>query len=478
MRPRRFLVLSLPAYLALFATHLLNSLPPLLHGRVPPDLGYSAEASAALQAVQVACLAWLFVVYAWMLLSWARGTITLRDVAPSVIVLTVAAWALLPANSSDILEYLGFGRLAAVYGLNPYTHTYSEIADAFSSYITWDDPMPYGPPLLPLYMGAALLSTWHVLLGIYGLKLAWAALHLLNTWLVYRIARSFTADAACAAFAFGCNPLVLVELVGNGHNDVLPILCGLVAVLAVLRRQGAIALLVAFLGAVMKLAGVVWVAAVVALLVRRRAWRPLAWGSAACAATMLLVVLWPGCLDALTVLNSQWHYSEDSLHTILINGVASLSSHALEYDNLFRADRVIATPVFLAFLAWRLRKIRDVGSLVVEGGVMFLALLLGFAASIGPWYFTWLLPMAALADSSRVRRTIFVGCASVVALYAFPFAVVETGRRHELWTSVRLGVALGLPIVFGVGYPLWIRMWQAARRTGSLAMVAPIPGQS
>ena len=63
-------------------------------------------------------------------------------------VLTLAATALLPANSSDVLEYLGFGRLLGLYGLNPYTHTYSEITDAFSPYITWDNPMPYGPPLI------------------------------------------------------------------------------------------------------------------------------------------------------------------------------------------------------------------------------------------------------------------------------------------------------------------------------------------
>ena len=476
-RLRHFLILCVPAFVILFAVHLQNSLGPLLHGRVPPDLGYAADASAWLQFCQIACIAWLMGVYAWALLSWRRGDMRARDVAPVIIGLTVLAWALLPANSSDILEYLGFGRLAGVYGLNPYTHTYSEITDAFSSYITWDDPMPYGPPMLPLFIGAGLLSVRHVLLGVYGLKFAWAALHLLNTWLVYRIARSLSADPAWAAFAFGCNPLILIELVGNGHNDPLPILCGLAAVLAVQRHRGVTALVVAFLGAIMKLAGIFWVAAVIALLVRRRAWRALWWGSAACAAAAIVLALWPGCLDALTVLNSQWHYSEDSLHTIVIDRAVTIWSHlssAVDYDRVFDADRLIATPVFVGFLVWRLRQVRDVGTLVGESGIVFLALLLGYAVSVGPWYFTWLVPSAALADPPRVRRTIFVACASVTALYAFPFAAVETARRHEFWAAARLLIALGLPIAFGLGYPVWARAWQIARGPGGLAMPVAI----
>ena len=91
--------------------------------------------------VQVATLAYLFVIYGRTLVRWKRGEVTARGLAPAVVLLTLAAWALIPANSSDVLEYLGFGRLFGLYGLNPYTHTYSEISDSFSQYVTWDNPM-------------------------------------------------------------------------------------------------------------------------------------------------------------------------------------------------------------------------------------------------------------------------------------------------------------------------------------------------
>jgi hypothetical protein len=85
--------------------------------------------------------------------------------------------------------------------------------------------------------------------------------------------------------------------------------------------------------------------------------------------------------------------------------------------------------------------------------------------------------MAALGSSARVRHTIFVSCASALALYAFPFAAVETAHGHEFWAAVRLLIALGVPIAFGLGYPRWVRAWQTARGAGTLALPAAIPEQ-
>lgn len=470
--------MSLPAYAALFVIHLANSRAPLLAGHVPPDLGYSAQAVPALQLLQVLCLAYLFAVYGWMLLAWKRDALSARDLVPAIVILTAASWALLPANSSDILEYLGFGRLFGLYHLNPYVFTYSEVTDAFSTYITWDDPMPYGLPVLPLFAIAGVLSSVHVLVGLYAMKLLWAAIHGVNAWLVYCLARELTDDAALAVFAFACNPLVLFELVGNGHNDGALILCGLAAVAAVQQRRGALALALAFIGAVVKIAGVFWVVAIVALLVRQRQWRVLAWGSAACAAVASVVLLWPGCFDALTVLNSQWHYSEDSLHTIVINRLVAMWAHvpqAWDYGDVFQMDRLIATPLFVAFVAWRCWRIRDVRSVVRESACIFVVLLLGYAVSVGPWYFTWLLPMAALTDSDRMRRTIFVACTSSIVLYAFPFAVVEPVRVHEGWAALRLAIAFGAPIAFYALEPLLVRTLQMTRGAEALAMAAALP---
>src|SRR5712691_3911971 len=138
------LVLSAPAYASLFLIHLRHSLPSLGAGRVPPDLGYSAGGSPMPQCLQILCLAYLFLVYGLTLWHWRRLNLTARNLAWSAFAVTVMAWGLLPADSSDVLEYIGFGRVIAVYHASPYLHTYSEFTDEFSTLVTWDEPMPYG----------------------------------------------------------------------------------------------------------------------------------------------------------------------------------------------------------------------------------------------------------------------------------------------------------------------------------------------
>src|SRR2546425_2553514 len=177
------LVLSAPAYAALFFIHLRNSLPSLMAGRVPPDLGNSAGASQTLQILQILCLGYLFAVYGLTLWNWRRSTLTPRELAWSAVALTVLAGSLLPADSSDVLEYIGFGRLVAVHHVSPSLHTYSEFTDRFSPYVTWDEPMPYGPVVLPVFVIAGLVSEHGVLIAIYLVKSVWVLIHLLNAWL-------------------------------------------------------------------------------------------------------------------------------------------------------------------------------------------------------------------------------------------------------------------------------------------------------
>ena len=184
----------------------------LAAGLVPPDLGYSAAANPTLQLLQMICLAYFFAVYGITLWNWRRLDQGPRTLAWSVALVGALAWTLLPADSSDLLEYIGFGRLVAVYHVSPYLHTYSEFTDQFASYVTWDDPMPYGPVVLPLFALAGLVSEHHVFVAMYVIKLAWLLIHFLNAWLIYQIARSVTPDPRYALFVFGFRvlPVILV----------------------------------------------------------------------------------------------------------------------------------------------------------------------------------------------------------------------------------------------------------------------------
>jgi len=182
------------SYVSLFVIHVQNSLPPLTADLVPPDLGYSAAAKPTLQLLQMVCLASFFTVYGITLWNWRRLDASPRTLAWSAALVGTLACSLLPADSSDVLEYIGFGRLAAVYHVSPYLHTYSEFTDRFASHVTWDDPMPYGPVVLPVFALASLVSEDHLFVAMYAIKVLWLLIHFLNAWLIYQIAKSIAPD--------------------------------------------------------------------------------------------------------------------------------------------------------------------------------------------------------------------------------------------------------------------------------------------
>src|SRR5262245_40101835 len=313
------------SYVSLFVIHFRNTLPPLVADLVPPDLGYSAAARPIFQLLQVICLACFFTVYGVTLWNWRRLDPSPMMLAWGAVLVGILAWGLLPADSSDVLEYVGFGRLAAVYHVSPYLHTYSEFTDRIAPYVTWDDPMPYGPVVLPVFALAGLVSEHNVFVAIYVIKFAWLLIHFLNAGLIYQIAKSTAADPRYALFVFAFNPLILLEQLANGHNDGPLILFGLRAVVALQRGRAAVSVSLALLSVLVKTSGLFWFVGIVALLFRQRRWSGLVLGiTSSCAALAGDFWLLPGSASQLAMMSTQWQFTEDSLHAVLIGGSGTL----------------------------------------------------------------------------------------------------------------------------------------------------------
>jgi hypothetical protein len=203
--------------------------------------------------------------------------------------------------------------------------------------------------------------------------------------------------------------------------------------------------------ALVKTPGALPLAGVVAVLIHRRRFTPLIQALAA-GALVVPVMLWllPGSIPALTVLSSQWQYCEDSLHSLLVEGVSGMAAElhrAVDYDEIFVADRIASTTVFAAICLWRYSRATDVAALVRELGRLTLLLLLGYAVSVYPWYASWVVPFAALTNSSALRRSILATSAALLMLYAVPFGWVERAHAHALWSALRLCAAFLIPLL-------------------------------
>jgi hypothetical protein len=128
-----------------------------------------------------------------------------------------------PLISLDVFGYLGFARLGALHGLDPYAHFQAQAAtDPIYPFIGW--PFQH-PPYGPLF---TLLSYTFVPFGIAGgiwaLKVLAALASLGAIWLTTRAASRMGFSAVFAAAFVGLNPVLLELAVGGAHNDTLVLL--------------------------------------------------------------------------------------------------------------------------------------------------------------------------------------------------------------------------------------------------------------
>ena len=144
-----------------------------------------------------------------------------------------------PFSLTDTFNYLHYGRMLPLYGLDPYTALpIAARADPAYAYSTWHHlPSPYGP-LFTLVDGAARALGLPVAYWVLKVSIGVAAVAV--AVLVALLARRLGRDPARAVAFVALNPLVLVYGVGGVHNDVLFMVLLLGgALLALSRREAA-----------------------------------------------------------------------------------------------------------------------------------------------------------------------------------------------------------------------------------------------
>jgi hypothetical protein len=176
-------------------------------------------------------------------------------------------FAMPPVLSTDIWDYGFEGRLVSNYHLDPYKVTARDRPDPIAPLMGWPDwPADYGPVATLLAAGVARLAGDSLLgtgLGFKGLATLFG---LCAAGLIFLLTRRLNGESGFyPLMLFLWNPLLLVEVAGNGHNDVAMLACALLGLwLAVRgwRLAGIAALALSF--------GIKYVSAVLILFVVAR----------------------------------------------------------------------------------------------------------------------------------------------------------------------------------------------------------------
>lgn len=392
-----------------------------------------------------------------------------------------------PVMAIDMFSYAIHTRGWALYGLNPLA-TAPAALPASDPWIglaaEWmDAPSPYGPIWEWLSLAAFRLSGGTFLAHLLALKLLTALAYLGCVWLIYQIMRRLRPEwAAAATIAFAWNPLVLLESVQNGHNDIIMVFFLLAALWALTRPANAAAPPSSALVRV-ALASVLFALSIstkyITVLIIPFFWLALSalqpdWRRRASAVglsafligvtvILLMLPLWPGWENwAVLTTGEQVGRSLLALMVLGLNDLVGLSW-------AFALSRYIVLCIFvLIYLYYFWVSLRQVKNAPAYMAVCLPAFytLFWFVLLTSPifhaWYLLWFVPlMALLLPARRPWRVNLVF--SLTALLIIPYFETVRVWYPALLDNHFLGHVIGIPLL--IAPPLVATFWPVGQES-------------
>jgi hypothetical protein len=366
-----------------------------LHGLSP------ALSIGALQAlVGIACVCFLVALR-------CAGRLGTRRLWTAIILANVAGALAPPLFSADVFGYVGYARLAALHGLNPYlVGAGAAPHDPISALVGWPTlTTPYGPLF-------TLLSEAFVPLGIagavWGFKVLAALLSLATVAVLWRAAPAFGRSRHSAIALFGLNPVVVVFAVPGAHNEALLALLTVAAAVWVTSGHEARAGVAAVAAAAVKASSALLLPfALIGSTQRRRA--AIAMGAAIVGVAAIAIIAFgahPAALaGALTTQQGK----------VAGHSLPSEVSKLLGLGMLALGVRIAFLVALAGVFALMLRRALRGAPWLDCYGWTTLALLCS-TAWLWPWYGLWAVLPASLSNSRALRAATVVACLYLVAI--------------------------------------------------------------
>jgi alpha-1,6-mannosyltransferase len=377
---------------------------------IAQDRGLDGIAGASRQPVlYVGATLGLFGLYSWFLMICRRGELRRPDVRAVAVVMPIVFNGLfllaMPSLTIDTLSYISHGYITAELGDNPYVVPSRAVAatplgpELMSFGWRPVHPVsPYGP--VWTHIEAAVVrvaddvSTEVVLMKLIAVVFSLGSAVLI--WIL--LGRTSPEHRLLGTLAYLWNPLIIVELAGEGHNDSMMVFFTLLALVLTIIGRGGGGVTAMSLGALSKYLPLLLMPLQVAYLWRMRAnvrqlTRQLASGAilSVLLATLAFATVWAGAqtFDGVRATGQSGHTG--STQTVL----AELLSRISPASAAETIVSVVAVAAFVIFLGIQARSVIDARRLFRACAWVAVVYLLIASPSYWPWYAV--LPVALLA---------------------------------------------------------------------------------
>ncbi len=336
-------------------------------------------------------------------------------------------------TSTDVFSYAFYGRSMAIYHANPYILVpAARKADIFYPYAGWHfNASVYGPVFNFISYGITRIAGNSITSNVLGFKALAVACYAGSLPIVFTLTRRVSPGKENFALAVTAwSPLMLMHVVGGGHNDALMVLLVLAAFLMYRKDHALAGLFVMMLAVMVKVSAVLALAPYVVLYVREARTNPLRrLGGAAVVVVLVPVLLYAPFWQGTRIFDSTVRMSKlisfGSVPRLLSSEGQDMLGHlgfsATRAASISNETAQLLFMALFGFLTlYLLTRVKDFRSMIVVSGAI---ILLWFLTSsyVVPWYLGLGLMVSAIAGWNWLTGT-YLATSFVFLLYRVPDA--------------------------------------------------------
>lgn len=185
-------------------------------------------------------LVFLFLFYGLFLYLAKKGRLTKATLWKIIFVVTAILVFSYTAFSYDLFNYIFDAKILTHYHLNPYMYKALDFpGDKMLSFMHWTHRnYPYGPTWLFLTVPLSFIGFQIFIPTFFLFKLLAGALYLGTIWAIGKIMQAISPKKEVLALTFfALNPLVIIESLVSGHNDIAMMFLAMVSILFLVKKK-------------------------------------------------------------------------------------------------------------------------------------------------------------------------------------------------------------------------------------------------
>jgi hypothetical protein len=387
------------------------------------------------------------------------------------ILCAIALIGLYPMTALDVVLYVVRARLWALYDASPMlalpaNYPQDPYIRFAGEYIK--EPSPYGPLWELIAQTPIRLGVLDIAGGVVAMKvitlISYIAMAVLVGWYARQETSRHSVSGLTAMTFFALNPLVLMQVMGNGHNDMVMLALMTLGLVLWQRDRWAGAAFAITLAALVKISGLILMPLFgIAVLAAAPDWRTRVLRGLGIASIVIFTAAiayritgpFPEVfMGAQHALFDRWGYTP--AYATLVMGREIFQNEEMVKQGIARAAHLL----FISYYVYLLIRLARRRLTLIQAGFFayFSQLLLGTTFRI--WYPLWLIPFAALELNSRTYwRTFLFSITAELSILMYLIVwrwKLDTwdwglnGPLKAYWNYWTIMTLLTAPWVFGI----------------------------